>query len=204
MSPDPSSGVVPLRLVQRVELDLARAQAALADGAATWLGARMGSGVNGGRRFLTDLSLPVRDHAPAMTFHKAAFVDLGEPRLVGDRLEVEIGWRSSTLAPLFPVFAGTLSITRHQITLEGYYAPPGGDVGLVLDRAFLGIAARGTARWFLDHVTRSLTVPGHAPARQGAPDAPSVQADAEPAPWDSEHSGEGSHIRAPQASAEAS
>lgn len=178
MSPDPATGVVPLRLVQRVEVDLTRAQAALADGAADWLGARMGIGVNGGRRFLTDLSLPVREHAPAMTFHKAAFVDLGEVRLEGERLEIEIGWRSSTLAPLFPVFAGKLSVTRHQIVLDGYYAPPGGDVGLVLDRAFLGIAARGTARWFLDHVTRSLTVRGHAPAWASASEASATPGDA--------------------------
>jgi hypothetical protein len=76
---------------------------------------------------------------------------------------MEIGWQSSSLAPLFPVFAGRLKLTPTDIVLEGFYAPPGGEFGAVLDRAFLNIAARGTARWFLDKAARALSI-GPAPA----------------------------------------
>ena len=54
------------------------------------------------------------------------------------------------MAPLFPVFGGHLLVTATELRLEGFYAPPGGEFGAVLDRAFLSIAARGTARWFLE------------------------------------------------------
>ncbi len=101
-----------------------------------------------------------------MTFKKAAFVDVGPVRPLSDgSREVEISWRSSSLAPLFPVFAGHLALTPAEIRLEGYYAPPGGEVGLVLDRAFLNIAARGTARWFLGRVTETAATFGP-PAEQ--------------------------------------
>ncbi len=81
------------------------------------------------------------DHASLVTFAKAAYVDLGPVHdLAADGWQVEVGWQASTLAPLFPVFSGTLS---------GWYAPPGGTLGRVADRALLPIAAEGTARWLL-------------------------------------------------------
>jgi hypothetical protein len=40
--------------------------------------------------------------------------------------------------------------------LDGRYAPPGGSIGYVLDRALLHIAARGTGRWFLQKVLTAL------------------------------------------------
>ncbi len=124
---------------------------------AGWLGTAVDGGREGARRYLTDLTLPVRDHAPHMTFKKAAYVDVGPVRPLPDGArEVEISWRSSSLAPLFPVFAGHLTVTDREIRLEGYYAPPGGDIGVALDRAFLNIAARGTARWFLGRVTEAV------------------------------------------------
>jgi hypothetical protein len=142
--------VIPLRLVQPLAVDLPRAVAVLSGESIAGLGTPTPSLRSGFRRYLTDLSLPIRDHAPSIVFRKAAFVDLGEVRETSDGCEVEIGWQSSSLAPLFPVFAGRLSLTRTQLLLEGYYAPPGGELGAALDRAFLGIAARGTARWFLE------------------------------------------------------
>ena len=75
-------------------------------------------------------------------------------RQTADGCDIEIGWQSSSLAPLFPVFAGHLTLTPSEIRLEGYYAPPGGDLGAVLDKAFLSIAARGTARWFLERAAQ--------------------------------------------------
>ncbi len=164
----PGPSVVHLRLVQPVSVDPAGVRPVLEEGAQEWLGSPVEAPakVPGSRRFLTDLSLPVRGHAPKMVFRKAAYVDLGPVRDLPDGLEVAIGWRSSTLAPLFPVFAGTLAVTPRELRLEGYYAPPGGEVGLVLDKAFLNIAARGTARWLLAEASAALQGArrdGHAP-----------------------------------------
>ncbi len=149
--------VTPLRLVQPVAIDLARALPVLGGDSIAWLGTPIQSGRLGVRRFLTDLSLPIRNHAPSIVFRKAAFVDLGEVRPTTDGCLIEIGWQSSSLAPLFPVFAGHLCLTSTELRLEGYYAPPGGEFGAALDRAFLGIAARGTARWFLERTAEMVS-----------------------------------------------
>jgi hypothetical protein len=156
----------PLRFSERTPpgVDPDCPPAALAD--ASWLGAAVDSPRPETRRYLTDLSLPVREHSPAISFSKAALVDLGVPRRTRDGWEVEIGWRSSSLAPLFPVFAGRLTVTAGEVTLAGYYAPPGGDLGAALDRSFLNIAARGTARWFLGRVCAALAC--GRPAETGA------------------------------------
>ena len=151
------SHVTPLRLVQRVSVDLARALPLFGDQATAWLGTPVGAARPGSRRYLTDLSLPIREHAPSLVFRKAAYLDLGEVRRTGDGWEIEIGWQSSSLAPLFPVFAGHLTLTPREVRLEGFYAPPGGEIGAALDKVFLGIAARGTARWFLARTTEVVT-----------------------------------------------
>jgi hypothetical protein len=150
------SHVTPLRLVQRADIDLAVAVPLLTDHAAGWLGTPVVAARPGISRFLTDLTLPIRDHAPSLVFKKAAFVDLGEVRRTPNSCEIEIGWQSSSLAPLFPVFSGHLILTRTELRLEGFYAPPGGEIGAALDKAFLGIAARGTARWFLERTTEAV------------------------------------------------
>ncbi|HEX7496926.1 MAG TPA: hypothetical protein VF344_00465 [Candidatus Limnocylindrales bacterium] len=149
----------PLRLVQPTTIDIARAMTLLGPDAPSWLGAPVETTRPGNRRFLTDLSLPLREHAPSFTFKKAAFVDLGDVRETSGGCEIEIGWQSSSLAPLFPVFAGRLTLTPTELRLEGFYAPPGGEIGAVLDRAFLNIAARGTARWFLERTAEVVGLP---------------------------------------------
>jgi hypothetical protein len=50
---------------------------------------------------------------------------------------------------LYPVFSGTIVAHGGELTVSGWYAPPGGGVGRVADRALLHIAAEGTARWLL-------------------------------------------------------
>ena len=148
------SHFTPLRLVQPATVDVARTLTLFADQATAWLGIPVATTRPGFRRYLTDLTLPIRDHAPSLVFRKAAFVDVGEMRQTADGCDIEIGWQSPSLAPLFPVFAGHLTLTPSEIRLEGYYAPPGGDLGAVLDKAFLSIAARGTARWFLERAAQ--------------------------------------------------
>jgi hypothetical protein len=153
------SHVTPLRLVQPVVIDVPRAAAMLGQKAASWLGTPVPATSPGRSRFLTDLSLPIRNHAPSLVFKKAAFVDLGGIREIDGGCELEISWQSSSLAPLFPVFSGHLTLTSTELRLEGFYAPPGGELGAVLDKAFLGIAARGTARWLLERATQAIADP---------------------------------------------
>lgn len=112
---------------------------------------------DGTTRYLTDLVLPLPPDGRLLSLHKAAFVDIGP---VVNRPEggcdVEIAWRSASLAPLFPVFAGHLQARASGLTIEGHYAPPGGIVGRTADRMLLHTAARGTARWFLGHLSSEL------------------------------------------------
>lgn len=121
-----------------------------------WLGQRVTTDEPGsGRRYLTDLRLRIGDQPGRATFHKAAYVDLGRVRRLGEREEVEVSWRAATLAPLFPVFSGKLTFGGDELRLEGWYAPPGGAIGFVADRALLKIAARGTGRWLLDELVEA-------------------------------------------------
>ena len=122
----------------------------VADGAAAWDGERMEDVVAGMRRYAVDLRLRVGGPRSGFTtFRKAARLDLGEPRRTADGWSVEIAWQSATATPLFPVFSGTLTIRRNELRLSGLYAPPGGVVGRIADRALLHLAANGTARWML-------------------------------------------------------
>jgi hypothetical protein len=110
-------------------------------------------------RYLTDLVFPLPPDGRLLAFRKAALVDLGPVRLIDTvdpdcpaAFDMAIAWRSASLAPLFPVFAGRLVVRSTGIGLDGQYAPPGGVVGRAADRILLHTAARGTARWFLDHL----------------------------------------------------
>ena len=165
---DPESGTVHLRLSRPASIDLETAGWRL--DAAEWLGFEVplddrpadGSALQaapGTRRYETDLGLPLRPGSQRTIFRKAALVDLGTPEVTKAGLRVPIAWRSATMAPLFPVFAGRLDITPAELILDGWYAPPGGSAGLVVDRAFLNLAARGTARWFLDRIGEAIETP---------------------------------------------
>ena len=107
-------------------------------------------GESGQRRFAVDLRLRIGGESTGLTtFRKAAFIDLGSRRLAPGGFVQEIGWRAATAAPLFPVFSGDLRVEREAMSITGLYAPPGGAIGLVADRALLHLAATGTARWLL-------------------------------------------------------
>lgn len=142
--------------------DVERARALFQTPEAAWLGRLQPEPLDadGVRRYETDLAFPMRDQPTRMVLRKAAYVDLWSPVQLGDSLQVQVSWRSASLAPLFPVFVGTLTVRPGALALEGYYAPPGGELGLILDRALLNIAARGTARWFLSRVAEALQTAG--------------------------------------------
>jgi hypothetical protein len=148
-----TSEPVSLRVHRAGSVDAARICRALA--APSWLGQELdeSDAPAGMRRFLTDLVLPLPPDGRVLAFRKAAYVDLGRPApLPNGGCSVEIAWRSSSLAPLFPVFAGRLIVAATGLIVEGRYAPPGGALGRAADRMLLHTAAKGTARWLLGHV----------------------------------------------------
>jgi hypothetical protein len=117
--------------------------------ARVWLGPEVEPAPPGVRRHQADLRLRVSDVPSLVTFGKAAYVDIGRVQPCDGGWQVEVSWRASTMAPLFPVFSGSIVASDDELTLSGWYAPPGGVIGRVADRALLHIAAEGTARWLL-------------------------------------------------------
>jgi len=156
MPAEPPTHEVHLHLREPWGGGLAAAPEVLGPGATEWLGRPLQESAHGRRRFETDLVLPVAGQARKTVLRKAAIVELGPVAVSPGAVKVEVGWRSATLAPLYPVFGGVLTVAPDQIELDGYYAPPGGELGVILDRALLNIAARGTARWFITQVSAAL------------------------------------------------
>jgi hypothetical protein len=156
-SHESSDRVVHLRAARPWSGDLERARYVLAEGLPTWLGRPLAERSDANRPvFETDLILPLQAPGTAFVFRKAALVEIGEIAPEGAGFRVEVSWRSATLAPLFPVFVGNLALVPGRIVLDGFYAPPGGEVGVILDRALLNMAARRTAGWFISRVTDAI------------------------------------------------
>jgi hypothetical protein len=152
-------GTSRLEVVLPAAVSRARASAVLGVERAAWLGDLVEDAIDrvGGARYLLDLELRVSDHAPRVSFRKAAYVDVGPLDASGGRLVVAIAWRAAGLTPLFPVFAGALSWQDGALQLDGVYAPPGGAVGAVADRLLLNVAARGTGRRLLERIAQVMT-----------------------------------------------
>jgi hypothetical protein len=123
--------------------------------ARAWLGAEVEPAPPGMHRHQADMRLRVSEHPSLVTFGKAAFVDIGPVRPLADGWDVEVAWRASSLAPLFPVFSGTIVARDGELKLSGWYAPPGGSVGRAADRVLLHIAAEATGRWLLGEIDRA-------------------------------------------------
>jgi hypothetical protein len=154
------------RLTAGVAAKVSRRQALAVlgpEGRGAWLGGAVEVGDATERdRYLVDLELRVGEQTPRITFHKAAYVDIGPVRAhQHEPVEVQISWRAAGLAPLFPVFSGTLHWADGELALDGYYAPPGGGLGMVADRLLLNVAARGTARLLLEKIAAAMR--GEAP-----------------------------------------
>jgi hypothetical protein len=147
-----AAAVVQLHASRRTDVQLDDASAALGGSGLSWLGETVAGGNGrhaGARTVRCDLRLPLRAVGHEIEFRKAALVALGPVERQDGLLTLAISWRSATLAPLFPVFAGSLTVAHDGLTLDGWYAPPGGSLGMAVDRALLGMAARRTAAWFL-------------------------------------------------------
>ncbi len=117
-----------------------------------WLGRAVGGiAGDGTQRIEADLTFSVGADRRRLTFSKAAFVDLRVAQIdLG--CAADVAWRASSFAPLFPVFAGRLDVKPNGLVLDGYYEPPAGGVGLLVDRALLGYFAQKTGEWFLDRL----------------------------------------------------
>ncbi|HET6380415.1 MAG TPA: hypothetical protein VFH63_05180 [candidate division Zixibacteria bacterium] len=152
-----------LRVTVPAAVDAERAAQILGPGRDAWLGELVtpASGPEGTARHLLDLELRVTDAAPRVAFHKAALVDVGPLRRdpSSGAVWVELSWRAATLTPLFPVFAGTLRWEHGQLKLDGYYAPPGGAIGVMADRLLLNVAARATGRRLLERIAEAMARP---------------------------------------------
>lgn len=147
-------------LVVRRQVAVSSARVAGAVRAAgAWLGPEVDGAPDGMHRHETDLRLRVGEQMALVTFRKAAYVDIGRVKALDDGYHVEIGWRAATFAPLFPVFSGSLAMHDDRISVSGWYAPPGGALGRLVDRGLLHVAARATARWLLGELERAATRP---------------------------------------------
>jgi len=159
---DGADGLVRLAASSPLRADADTLAVAIADATLPLLADEV-RGEDGRRRFAVDLRLRVgAPGAGLATFRKAAFLDLARPERTADGWKVEVGWRASTAAPLFPVFSGRLAIEAGELRLDGLYAPPGGAVGRVADRMLLHVAANGTARWLLDQLAAEAQAAGGA------------------------------------------
>ncbi len=150
---DEPAGTSQLHVARPAPASLERAADVLGPGRAAWLGELVEGGEEEGvGRYLLDLELRVNEATPRVAFRKAAYLDVGALLTEGERLSLEISWRAAGLTPLFPVFAGRLAWRDGTLELNGYYAPPGGGVGVIADRLLFNVAARATGRRLLDRI----------------------------------------------------
>ena len=155
-APEAPAAVTRLRVTRLLRADPSRLCGALAD--PTWLGRIIEAPGprSASHRVETDLTFALSGDPKTLTFRKAALVDLELRTEPDGTCSGVIEWRAATFAPLFPVFAGTVRVHDGGVHLEGGYAPPGGGVGLLVDRAILHHFAERTAVWFLERLDEEL------------------------------------------------
>ncbi len=148
---EPALESVRLRATRTGRFEATRMGELLAE-ATSWLGPQAADSPAAGglTRHLADLRLSDR-----FLMRKAAYIDLGQLRSVPEGVAFDVAWRAASLAPLFPVFTGEITVRAAELTLEGHYAPPGGVLGLGLDRALLHLAAQATAGWLLGRLAQA-------------------------------------------------
>jgi hypothetical protein len=150
----PALETVPLYARQAMTIDVRHATEVLRD--LRWLGETI---VDSDVRIVsTELELRILDGSASGPIRKSVLIELGSPEAVGYTVAVDISWRSATLAPLFPVFVGRLLVTDGDVVLDGRYAPPFGQIGLLLDRSLLHFVARRAAMSLLARFARQFTV----------------------------------------------
>ncbi|MFI5261260.1 MAG: hypothetical protein ACHQZR_01745 [Candidatus Limnocylindrales bacterium] len=148
-------GLASLHVAVAARIDLERVPVLLGGPDLPWLGERVAEAEGHLRRYHSDLEVHLTGMGP-FTLRKAALIGLGVPQPDEAGWTLPLEWQAATMAPLFPVFVGSLSLRADRALVDGHYAPPGGRLGQVADALLLGIAARGTARWFLTQIVKHL------------------------------------------------
>jgi hypothetical protein len=151
LTDESTAGPSRLRVSVHAPFGAARAAEVLGPGRGAWLGELIEEGEP---HHLVDLELRVTEHAPRVAFRKAARLEVGavEGDAADGTVRLPISWRAASLAPLFPVFAGTVTWLDNELLLNGYYEPPGGNVGVAMDRLLLNVAAQATGRRLLERI----------------------------------------------------
>jgi len=156
----PANGPTRLRARVRAELELSEVVRLLEPGGPDgWLGVPVSGGPSDMRRYATDLKVGRPAAGSRLAIRKSAFADLGSIFRGEEELRIEISWRSASLAPLFPVFSGWLTVRSDEIAIDGCYVAPGGRLGHVADRALMHRAAGYTAQWLWGELARAAAVP---------------------------------------------
>ena len=132
---DTEAGTVHLRLSRPARIDLETARQRL--DAAAWLGFEIDIDA---RRHLSETAT---QDVPGIRRYET---DLGLPLRPGSQRTI---FRKAALVDL----------GAPETTAKGLHVPIA-SAGLVVDRAFLNLAARGTARWFLDRIGEAIETPG--------------------------------------------
>lgn len=116
-----------------------------------WLGetVEVGWEHGGWRRVNSVLALPINDGSAPGPIRKGCLIDIGPVQRSEDAMRLGIGWESDSITPLFPVFAGQLTVRPAGLSLDGVYVPPLGRLGLLIDAQILHFVARRTAQAFL-------------------------------------------------------
>jgi hypothetical protein len=104
-------------------------------------------------------------------------LDVGAPLRLAAKTVIPIGWRSASVAGLFPSMDADLEIAslgdqRCQLAMNGRYRPPMRSLGRALDRALLSRVAEATVKDLLDRVRdrilrEAASATPAAPARAG-------------------------------------
>lgn len=151
-----TTGSVHLTVATRGQFGMALAPSALEQ--LDWLGEPLEfkAGHPGSRRVRSVLALPITDGSSPGPIGKGALIDVGPVAPLDEVIQVAISWQSDSITPLFPVFAGRLSISPELLVLDGEYAPPLGRLGLLIDERLLHFVARRTAQALLARFARRL------------------------------------------------
>jgi len=119
-----------------------------------WLGQPVvgGSTEDGWRRIRSVLALPITDGSSPGPIRKGALLDIGPVERLDDSIRLGLAWQSDSIAPLFPTFAGHLTVSPNRLLLEGEYDPPFGRLGLLIDARLLHFIAQRTAQALLARI----------------------------------------------------
>jgi hypothetical protein len=153
-SEDPGGavGTVHLAVSHEGRFQVANGLAAFAD--LEWLGEPVAAASTeaGWRRIRSVLALPITDGSSPSPLRKGALLDIGPVERSDDSIRLDLAWQSDSIAPLFPIFAGHLTVSSSGLLLDGEYDPPFGRLGLLIDARLLHFVAHRTAQALLARI----------------------------------------------------